>query len=98
LEVVVDAVEVRPTGVFDGHHPVGGGVRRSDELVQLELRGPVVVVLRVLQQHDHEERHEGDAGGDQQLPPARVAGEGAEDQPRGHDTDDDHRARDRSGP
>ena len=63
----MDAIEVRSAGVFDGHHAIGGTVSGPDQLIELQLRGTVVMVLRVLDEHDHEKGQEGHADGGQQL-------------------------------
>ena len=58
---------------------------RMDQLVELELQGFGVAVLGVLDQKHHQERHDGGAGVDHELP--RV-GE-AEERPGGRPYDDD---------
>jgi len=56
---------------------------RTEELVELDLNRGTVSVLRVLDQEDHEERHDRGRRVDDELPGVAEAEEGAADEPQG---------------
>ena len=57
--------------LFEIEQGVVCSLRRTDELIELDLNGLGVAVLCVLNQEDHQERHDRGSGVDDQLP--RVA-------------------------
>src|SRR5262249_26784182 len=65
----------------------------GDELVQLELDGERVLVLRALDEEHHQEGDDGGAGVDDQLP-----GVGEAEQRSGPEPDDDHQHGGGEGP
>lgn len=60
--------------ILEVHEPCLGTSRRSEQFVELQLERLLVPVLRVLNNEDHEERHDRGPGVDDQLPRRRVAG------------------------
>src|SRR5262245_42510519 len=65
-------------------------LQRANELVELEVDGDGVAVLRVLDQEHHEERDDRRAGVDDELPGVREMKDGARYRPH---EDDQHRQR-----
>jgi hypothetical protein len=58
--------------MFDVHHLILSLVDRLDDLIQLQVNGPGVTVLGVLDQKHDQESDDGGAGIDDQLPGVRV--------------------------
>ena len=61
-------LELFVSGVFDVGDFVVGVLHRQNELGQLDLKRLCVVVLRVLNQKNHEKSHDRRAGIDDELP------------------------------
>ena len=83
--VVVQNVELLLAQVFDVDQPVRGAGDGRHQLVQLELHRARVLVLRVLDQEHHEERHDGRSRVDDELPGVGKVKERAGQEP--HDDD-----------
>ena len=82
--VLVELFEVQQHVVRAGSDP--------QQLVELDVHGLCVAVLRALDQEHHEEGHDGRASVDHQLPGIAPVEDGP-----GHGPDDDHRERHREG-
>ena len=89
----VEIVEFEVAEVFDVDHLVAGFIDGSDELVELEIDGAGIAVLRVLDEEDHQKSDNGGAGIDDELPGVGVV----EDRSR-RGPDDDDGASDGEGP
>eukprot|EP01036_Dinobryon_divergens_P040135 gene40134-53026_t len=70
--------------LFQVQQGVVGAFGGADQLVDLDLQGLGVAVLRVLDQEHHEEGDDGGAGVDHQLPSVRKAEHRPADSPKGH--------------
>src|SRR5436305_351301 len=75
--------------VLGGDEPVARALDRGDELVELDLHRQRVLVLRALNEEDHQERDNGGAGVDDELPRVGEVEDRAGDDP--HDDDADGR-------
>ena len=69
--------------MLDVDHLVVCLVDGLDDLVELQVDGAGVAVLRVLDQEDHEEGDDGGAGVDDELPSVRIVEVRARDKPQG---------------
>src|ERR1700756_3285925 len=54
---------------------------RADDLVQLQVNGPGIAVLRILDEEHHEERDDGGRGVDHELPRIGIMKVGANESP-----------------
>jgi hypothetical protein len=70
--------------VFDSHKGILSRAD-ADQFVELDLNGGAVAVLRILNQEDHQEGHDGGACIDHKLPRVRVVEQGAADAPHEDD-------------
>lgn len=68
LELLGKLVQFLVGEVLDVDHAVAGVVNGMDQLVELQVDGARVAILRVLDEEDHEEGHDGRAGIDDKLP------------------------------
>ncbi|CUS37480.1 hypothetical protein COMA2_30295 [Candidatus Nitrospira nitrificans] len=64
----LDVVQVLLGEFLKIQHGIVRASGRTDDLVQFELNRRAVTILGVLDQEDHQERHNGGAGIDDQLP------------------------------
>src|SRR5882762_11965006 len=67
--------------IFKIHHLVTRAFDGEDELVELEVKSLGVAVLGILNEKYHQERNDGCAGVDDQLPRIGVMKEGPEERP-----------------
>ena len=89
---LVDGVEFSVAQLLNVHHLVLRFIDRIDQLVEFQVDGARVTVLRVLNDEDHEGRDDGRTGVDDQLPGVGVVKDRAGERP---DDDDDDRADER---
>src|SRR6516162_7665330 len=73
--------------LLDGYQAIAGPAVCRDQLVQLQVNGERILVLRALNQEDHQKGDDGRAGVDHQLPIFAVTEQRSEHRP------DDHRQR-----
>jgi hypothetical protein len=78
--------------VLEVDQPIARRMRRPEQLVQLQMNRLRVVVLRVLNQKDHQERDDSGAGVDDELPRVGEVKERARDAPRQDDDEGDEEA------
>jgi hypothetical protein len=64
LELLLERPELLVDTFFQVHEPRPGSTDRTDELVELQLDGESIAVLRVLDEKDREERQHRGALGD----------------------------------
>ena len=74
-------IEFKIAEVLDIDHLIVRLVDGPDQFVQFEIDGARVAVLRVLNEEDHQERDDGCAGVDHQLPGVRKVKNGTGDRP-----------------
>ena len=84
----MEPVELRLGQLLEVEERVVRTVERADDLVELDLNGRAVAVLRVLDQEDHEERDDRGRRVDDELPGVAEA----EDRPADDPDDDDEDA------
>jgi hypothetical protein len=72
LVFIRDLLQFIVRKVFDVDHLILSLVDRLDDLIQLQVNGPRVAVLGVLDQKHDQESDDGGAGIDDQLPGVRV--------------------------
>lgn len=93
VEVRLQHVEFLLAQRFDINQPVAGPVHGGDQLVELQVNRQRVLVLRPLNQKDHQEGDDGRAGVDHELPRVGEPEDRSGDGPR----DDDRRCRGETG-
>jgi len=76
-----DFLQIFLAEILQSEHHVAGVSIGTDELVEFELDGSRVTVLRVLEEEDHQEGYDGRASVDDELPCVGVVEEGACDRP-----------------
>jgi hypothetical protein len=79
--------EKKGAKVFDVDQPVACAFQDCDDFDQLQLDRQRILVLRALNQEHHEERDDGRARVDHELPRIREAVEGPEQGPEDDDAD-----------
>jgi hypothetical protein len=85
--VLVKGLQLCLRQVLDVDQPVTRALHRGHELVELQLDGQAVFVLRPLNEKDHQERDDGRAGVDDQLPRVGPVKQRAGQAPHGHRAD-----------
>ena len=88
FDLLTFLLELFPGRVFDVGDFIVGAFHRQNEFRQLDLKRLRVVVLRILNQKDHEECHDRRAGIDDELPGVAIVKDRATYAPR-----QDHRDR-----
>jgi hypothetical protein len=82
----VQGVEFFFGEIFRINEAVAGSLKRRDQLVELDVQGEGLLVLRALDQEDHQERQDGRAGVNHELPGVGKVEDWANNPPDQHDT------------
>jgi hypothetical protein len=90
LEVLPHLFEVLPASLVHPDHRVRRPVEGADQLIELQLDRPVVVVLRVLDDDEQHEREHGQSRGSHELPAPGEAEHPSRDEPGPHGDHDRH--------
>ena len=85
LEVFAEVFEVGIGKMLDLNHFVARVFKGVDDFVELEVNGPGVAILGVLNQEDDEEGNDGGGGVDNELPGVREMEVGAGQPPKKDD-------------
>ena len=89
LVVLVQQPDLRLGQVLDVDQSVARAVERRHDLVELQVDGAGVLVLRALDEEDHQEGDDGRPRVDHELPGVREAEDGARDPPDEDDREGD---------
>jgi hypothetical protein len=92
FELALEAREVRVAHRFEAEERVSRVLVRPNELVELEVHGVRIAVLRILNEKHHQERDDRSPRVDDELPRVRVVKHRARETPH-----DDHGGRDEEG-